>query len=133
MIPAFGVFDSKIASVLKKLLTADISRRNYMEEEKGTTGQSNAEWKTKCFMICDNYKTSLTGEPLFDVIATSHGFVSAGYRSEGRRVQVFSIERNGYPLCCGTVISMPAMKTGLLKRHQLGKETQDRKHGHCAQ
>ena len=34
MLPDFKVLDSKIASALKKLLTADLKRRVYMEEQR---------------------------------------------------------------------------------------------------
>ena len=44
----FDVLDSEIASALKKLLTADIKRRVWIEEKKSTTRQSALERKTNC-------------------------------------------------------------------------------------
>ena len=62
MIPDFEVLDSKIATALKKLLTADFKRRVHMEEQK----EPVLERKTNCLHdVCDNFKISGTSEALF--------------------------------------------------------------------
>ena len=45
-VPDFEVLDLKIASALKKLLTADFKRRAHMEEHKAQQDESILERKT---------------------------------------------------------------------------------------
>ena len=48
MIPDFEVLEAKIASALKKSLTADFKTASLHGRVRGTTGQSIPERKTNC-------------------------------------------------------------------------------------
>ena len=64
MLPDFEVLDSKIASALKKLLTAHFKRRAYMEEQKTHQDNPCLKGRQMAYMICDNFKISGTSEAL---------------------------------------------------------------------
>ena len=64
MIPGFEVRDSKIASALKKLLTADFKRRVYMQERKVQQDNRFLKGRQIVYMINDNSKIRGTGEAL---------------------------------------------------------------------
>ena len=60
-VPDFEVLDLKIASALKKLLTADFKRRAHMEEHKAQQDDRFLKGKQVAYMIYDCFKIS-TGE-----------------------------------------------------------------------
>ena len=62
MVPDFETLDSKIASALKMLLTADIKRRVYMEKDS-----RSLRGRQLAYMIHVNFKISGTGEALRDL------------------------------------------------------------------
>ena len=66
MLPDFEVLDSKKASALKKLLSADFTRRVHMEKLKEQQDIWLLKGRHIAWMIHDNFKISGTGEPLLD-------------------------------------------------------------------
>ena len=66
MTPEFEIVDSKIASALKKLLSAGFKRRVCKEEQEAQQDNRFLKRRQTAFLICVNFNISGTGEALLD-------------------------------------------------------------------
>ena len=67
MISDVEVLDSKMASALNELLTADFKKRVYMKEQKAQQDTRFLNGRQIAYMIGDNFKISGTSEALLDI------------------------------------------------------------------
>ena len=66
MLSDVEVLDSKMASALNELLTAEFKKRVYMKEQKAQQDTRFLNGRQNAYMIGDNFKISGTSEALLD-------------------------------------------------------------------
>ena len=66
MLSDVEVLDSKMASALNELLTAEFKKRVYMKEQKAQQDTRFLNGRQIAYMIGDNFKISGTSEALLD-------------------------------------------------------------------